>query len=150
MIQINFDADITVRARVGGERRRVRVPGGWSVRAPSYDVDEESLRHFAAYWAQDVGPGNAAWKAAAKSLLAPAYAGWRKAVYDYVRRRLREYAERWPEHVQSDGCLRGFDPVALVERGFMPHENSGRAGKLFVRSMLREMAEGVDIQSPIV
>ena len=137
MIAIKQDSMWTKPRKKGG----YLIPGGWHLVYGlwSVDPDRETL------WMQTLLPecNFDAHKARkeAKTRAADMGASYEKiAAIDFLRRMAETYAKRFPDLIQENRTLRGFDPEK-VTKAFLPYRKSGgRDGDLQLRQLLLSMA----------
>lgn len=138
--------DITVRHPTKAHTW-IWIEGGWDLRVPEIEPDEESLRAYARYFAQDMPLYEAL--AYTRTVLQRVFeSAFVKGVKDAIARRACEYVERYgdleepamlPRTSRRFVRLRGFD-AEQVQATYVPHDNTGRPGKRYVRDLLDVMA----------
>lgn len=120
------------------DARGIHIPAGWEARVPQVTPDAETIRAYASYFQrQGLRPAEA--EQAVHEMVQEVFeGGWMM--------KLRLSLARWAEIYENRfGTMEGFRPE-VMQQAFVPGENTGRAGKAYVNSMLREMRDDVRSQ----
>ena len=127
-------------AKLKGKPVTLYLPGGWEAIVPQVKADDTTRRAFARYLRNE---GLTEWDAEQEAdatiqkLFESAYI---RGVRAMLYRRMKEYAEQYPDLVTDDGKLKGFSPERL-QSAYFPYERSGRVGKTFIDTLFAEMAK---------
>jgi hypothetical protein len=124
------------------------VPGGWYATIPEVRPDDAALRAFKRYLQED---GLTEWAAEMETLdiiQSVFESAYLRGIRHMLYARVKEYARRWPELVQPDGTLQGFDPAAL-QGVYFPFDRPGRRGKVYADTAMAQMAREAEAEGAV-